>query len=152
MFRPLALVIAPVLLSLVGYAHAFACPPGKPSPPPESPPALERKVQTIFARNCTYNVSCHRGMDDTNPMSADLRNPRSAIGQPSVVHKDRILIIPGNADDSYLVELLLLDPDGDRALMPVTTFMGNGDPLPPDEVQAVKDWINSLPAATPTPT
>jgi mono/diheme cytochrome c family protein len=106
--------------------------------------ALEAQVAEIFEDECTM---CHdEGGDPTDPGDLNLEvPPGSLIGQRSVV-VDKPLVDPGNPANSYLLDKLYGSPDMVGDLMPP-----GGEPLPEEQLQAVEQWIASLPPAPDAP-
>ncbi|MEM6992835.1 MAG: DUF5777 family beta-barrel protein [Myxococcota bacterium] len=108
-----------------------------------APPALEDRVVEIFEASCT---ACH---DEDNPGSAegiDLGAPQTLINRASVDAPDRILVVPGDPDASYLLTKMV-GGDMQGELMPI-----GDDPLPSEQLTAVRNWIASMPGGPATPT
>lgn len=82
---------------------------------------LFSKVKTIFHDNC---ARCHGARSSFNP--DDLAGV--------VAQQD--LILAGDADNSPLYQRLILE-DGNRRKMP------RGGSLLPNEIEAIKTWINN---------
>jgi mono/diheme cytochrome c family protein len=118
---------------------------GPPSAAPD--PALEAAVRKIFDDACTM---CHSaGGDPTDPGELDLESPlTSLIGKKSVV-VDKVLVVPGDPDASYLIDKLYGTAAMKGGLMPEGM-----DPLAKDQLEAVRKWIAALPkdAAAPAVT
>jgi hypothetical protein len=112
--------------------------------PTESTEALEAKVVEIFEDACTM---CHdEGGDPTDPGDLNLEVPlTSLIGQRSVV-VDKPLVDPGNPGGSYLLDKMYGTPDMVGDLMPLGM-----DPLPPEELEVISQWIASLPRDADAP-
>ena len=99
--------------------------------------ALDAKVLKIFDDKC---ADCHSPTKHTNDKAkkpaldssinlADLRQNTKAVH-------------PGDADSSKLYKVLLLDRT-DKDSMPHSTKSKPRDALPPDEIEAIKAWINA---------
>ena len=134
-----------LLFSLV--ALGFAGPPEAATPEgsAQNPSAeLQAKVQSIFEDSCT---SCHDTSGDPgDPGGLDLESPvTSLIGRKSAA-VDRLLVDPGNPDGSYLLVKMREGQAMEGDLMPL-----GDDPLPQDQLDAVRDWIASLPKAETPP-
>ncbi len=100
--------------------------------------AQEAKVKEIFDEWCT---SCHSGGGNpaSDPAEVDLDVPLgSLVGVPSAAN-GKPLVVPGNPDASYLMLKIKGGEGMEGELMPM------GDELPADQLQAVADWIASLP-------
>ena len=119
-----------ILLSTALFATANAGPTAQ---------ELEPKVAELFDEWCT---ACHSGAPAAVSDSSELglESPLSSmVGLTSVDAAGKPLVVPGDPDASYLVAKLTGQGiEGD--IMP----MGD-DPLPPEQVQIVKDWIAALP-------
>ncbi len=105
---------------------------------PAADPALEAKVVEIFEESCTM---CHSaGGDETDPGGLPLEgSPTALVGRKSVV-VDKLLVKPGDPAGSYLLTKMTGGAGMEGDLMPM------GDRLPDDQLEAVKNWIASLPA------
>jgi len=115
--------------------------------PPPPPPTLA-DISPIFAARCADN--CHAAPDGgcldapvagLSLCAADARN--ALIGVPSRQVSTLALVTPLYAARSYLMRKLIPDPaDGG----PMTGVLGQreppGDPLPPDQLRAISDWID----------
>jgi hypothetical protein len=110
----------------------------------ESTEALEAQVVEIFDDACTM---CHdEGGDPTDPGDLNLEVPLSSlIGQRSVV-VDKPLVDPGNPSGSYLLDKMYGTPDMVGDLMPLGM-----DPLPPEQLEVISQWIASLPRDADAP-
>lgn len=104
----------------------------------------EARVAALLDEQCS---GCHgAGGDPADPGGLDLSRPPSAlVGMKSVVN-GRPLVVPGDPDASYLLAKIVPGATIDGDVMPV------GDALPPEQVDAVRQWIATLsPPATTTP-
>ena len=104
-------------------------------------PALEARVIEIFEESCTV---CHDQDDPSSAEGINLAAPSTLINRVAVDAPGRIMVVPGDPAASYLLTKMV---GGDMAgeIMPV-----GDDPLPPDQITAIKDWIASMPAAPGT--
>lgn len=102
------------------------------SPVPES-------IQKIFRRSCGV-VGCHQGQYPKMALNFDTAEGVAAtIGAASLGRPESKLIDPNDPDKSYI----LMKLRGDRAI--AGRRMPNGkDPLKPEEIQAIRDWIAGL--------
>lgn len=105
---------------------------------PETAPALEDKVREIFEASCT---ACHDDSGDpTEPEGIDLSgDPRSLIGRKSAA-VDRIMVVPGKPEQSYLLDKMYGTEGIEGDIMPL-----GDDPLPAEQLKVIEDWIASLP-------
>jgi len=101
-------------------------------------PALEARVIEIFDSSCT---ACHDEDDPSSAEGIDLGAPSTMIGRGSVDAAGKTLVVPGNPAASYLLDKMKGGAiEGE--VMPI-----GDDPLPADQLTAVRDWIASMPAA-----
>lgn len=97
----------------------------------------DRDLQPIWDREC---VSCHAGHRDGR-LSLMAGEGRDHLLGPSSQARDLPIVVPGDADGSYLLAKLegrALDfPGGHNTPMPPVTL------LPPDEIALVEAWIEA---------
>jgi len=105
-------------------------------------PAQEAKVKEIFDEWCT---SCHSGGGNpaSDPSGVDLAVPLSSLVGINSVATGKPLVVPGNPDASYLLLKMKGGEGLDGEVMPL-----GDDPLKPEQLQAVADWIAALPPPT----
>lgn len=84
---------------------------------------FENKVAPIFRQRC---LSCHN--DDERKGDFSLQTPKSALEEGFVE--------PGDSAESHLVDLIT--PVDGKAKMPK-----NADPLPPEQISAIRQWIDA---------
>jgi hypothetical protein len=94
-------------------------------------------VARIFDESCTM---CHDASDDTLNLAAD---PKGLVGRASTTGVP--YVVAGDAEASYLYQKLLGVEGIDGDPMP----MGE-DPLPPETLAVVRDWIAGLAEASTT--
>lgn len=104
-------------------------------------PALEARVVEIFEGSCT---DCHDTDDPSSAEGIDLGAPGSLIGRAAVDAPGKILVVAGNPDASYLLTKMIEGAPMEGDLMPL-----GGDPLPPEQIEAVRSWIAGLASAGP---
>jgi mono/diheme cytochrome c family protein len=102
---------------------------------PEPATELESRVREIFEESCT---ACHDASSDDVVLEGSLDHLR-APGSTGVP-----LVDPGNPEGSYLYQKMLGQEGIEGEAMP----MGE-DPLPAEQLAAVRDWIAALEAAPP---
>lgn len=102
-------------------------------------PAAEAQVKEILDEWCT---SCHSGGGNpaTDPSEVDLDVPLTSLVGISSVATGKPLVVPGDPSASYLLLKMTGGEGMDGDLMPL-----GDDPLPPEQLQLVADWISSLP-------
>ena len=102
-------------------------------PPPK--PTFTRVEKEVFT-SCTF-AACHVGAGAEN---LNLEKPAYAkiVGAPTHGWDGGTLVVPGKPDESYLYEKLSKDMPRTGVRMPNT-----GDPLEPERLQLVKDWITA---------
>ncbi|MCH9687694.1 MAG: hypothetical protein K0V04_40060 [Deltaproteobacteria bacterium] len=101
--------------------------------------AQEAKVKEIFDEWCT---TCHIGGGNpaSDPSEVDLAVPLSSlVGIPSAAN-GQPLVVPGDPDASYLLTKMRGGEGMEGEVMPL-----GDDPLPPEQLQIVSDWIAGLP-------
>ncbi|MDQ7053296.1 MAG: DUF5777 family beta-barrel protein [candidate division KSB1 bacterium] len=97
------------------------------------------EVLTIFENSCAYS-GCHMGR--RAPRGLDLTEDRAygnLVGVESSTKPQFLLVKPGDPDKSYIIKKLLGADDISGEQMP----KGN-EPLPPEQIQVITDWIRSL--------
>lgn len=128
-------------LLLIALLPACAAPAVGPSIPGGGFPPVERTLPSIsagiFTPRCASSA-CHGG---TGNAPLDLR-PEAAwlalVNAPSTQTDELPLVTPLDPDRSYLLRKLLGThaTTGSGAAMPP-----DGDPLDPEQLQAISDWI-----------
>jgi hypothetical protein len=96
---------------------------------------LDAKVLKIFDEKCAdcHSPTRHKNEKAKKPAldgTIDLNDLRN---NPKAVH-------PGDPDSSKLYKVLLLDRS-DKDSMPHSTKSRPRDPLPPEEIALIKQWI-----------
>jgi hypothetical protein len=123
--------------------------------PPGCPTvSFASNVQPIFNRSCATSSQCHgpngaQGLDLTPGSSIS-----NTVGVRSTQVLRRVLVRPGDPDDSYLfLKMTRLPPEIAGTLMP-QGCPGNpiGGAVCPtaDEISAVEQWITECATATPS--
>jgi mono/diheme cytochrome c family protein len=102
-------------------------------------PAQEAKVKEIFDEWCT---TCHSGGGNpaSDPSGVDLAVPLSSLVGVNSVATGKPLVVPGDPDASYLLLKMKGGEGMDGEVMPL-----GDDPLKPEQLQIVADWIAALP-------
>jgi len=95
------------------------------------PPSFEREVAPILEAGC----SCHQ----ENPANASLRYI-DLVGVPSTQLDDRLLVLPFEPANSYLLEKLLPDYP-DRLLEPMPPTWSYDPPLSLADLRTIERWI-----------
>lgn len=112
-------------------------------PPAESdtdttPPATLTEIQaSVFTPSCAFS-SCHG--PSGSAASLDLTEGHAygeLVGVASTGAPDRVRVVPGDPDASYLVAKLAADADIVGEPMP----SGDPDGLDPDLLERVRSWI-----------
>jgi hypothetical protein len=102
-------------------------------------PTLQSIQDSVFTPICS---GCHSGPAGPDlPSGQDLTSAEASyanlVGVPSLEVPDLLRVNPGDADASYLVQKLE-GTAAEGARMPL-----NGDPLPPETIAAIRDWITA---------
>jgi mono/diheme cytochrome c family protein len=113
-------------------------------PPAAADPALEAAVRKIFDDACTM---CHSaGGDPSDPGALDLESsPTTLVGRKSAV-VDKLLVVAGDPDASYLIDKIYGTAAMKGDLMPQGM-----DPLSKDQLETVRKWIAGLPKGATGP-
>lgn len=91
----------------------------------------------ILAATCGVGA-CHAGDDPAAGLDLASGDPAAALsGVPATYCADKILLVPGRPDRSYLVEKLTGPECGEQ--MP-----RDGDPLSEAEIDCVRAWIAEM--------
>jgi hypothetical protein len=144
--RPLRMVgIAAGIGGLTILACILPLPPeGAPTPGPGSPP-VDREIvsypfdiEPIFSKHCAV---CHRthGLSDQFGVPLQLKFGRARmdlINQPSSLDPRLTLVIPGDAENSFLYQKVAFDLPPRGLRMPFLT-----DPLSDVEIDLIRRWI-----------
>ena len=131
----IAIGIALVLSSCGGYDS-----PAQPSPNPNPTPTLQPTFSSIstqvFDRIC---VSCHNagGAQFAGGLRLDSGQAyNQLVNTPSTGRPAAVRVIPGNADDSYLIHKL----EGRSGIAGVRMPL-NGSPLTQADIDVIRTWI-----------
>ncbi len=133
MTRLLGTSVLATLLAVAGCC-------GDPFVPPE--PNLSSIQSVVFSRSCVFS-SCHGGV--TPKAGLDLRAGRSWSTLVGVATRTtasaRIRVVPGDPSASYLVDKLSGTGIESNMLFPRTTGMPPMQPLQPETIEAIREWI-----------
>ena len=103
-------------------------------------PTLTSLKENYFAASCNFG-SCHSsakagGLDLTGDVHAALVNAPAVF--PGAAAKGKVLVIPGDPDNSYFLQKLEGPDDGEGAIMP----FGAQEPMDPNcRIEMVRQWI-----------
>ena len=115
-----------------------AAPPDAP-PPPVCPDGLEvgfaADVQPIFDSRCT-DTACHDGTGSAASLDLSRGKSHGELVGATAFQCDRTRVVPGDIDESYLVNKLSAIDMCSGTLMPKAN-----ERLPDDELAAVLAWI-----------
>jgi hypothetical protein len=137
-------------LALIGLAMAAGCGGNDSGADMTSNAQVARNFDQInsqvLQKNCTFSV-CHAGgvraagaLDLTGDAYTALVNVAAVNGQASQEQLDRVK--PCDADKSFLMIKLRLAPPGSGGIGPYGENMPKNNPsLPPEQLQAISDWI-----------
>lgn len=107
---------------------------------------LEKQVVEIFSRNCA-RAGCHTGSSPMMGLKLTKEEFRArTINQPSTEKPGLMRIKPGHPDSSYLVMKIL----GEKEIIGSRMPFGR-DPLSPNEIATIVEWIKGLSAADAIP-
>lgn len=105
---------------------------------PTNPDATFSSIQTNILDSGCAVTGCHLGpsspfaLDLSSDVSYNNLTSRNASSAPTIPYVD-----PGNADGSYIVQVLEGAPGINVSRMPF-----GRPPLPEEQIQAIRDWIN----------
>ncbi len=130
-----------------GLTVTSGCDPDEPSAPTVCDEADEHSdlqwiQDNVFTPNCSSFDSCHRG-GDLGAGGLGLEPGDSAsnlIGVAARRHPDRQLVVPGRADDSYLMAVLGTEDVGPTE----ETMPPNGPLVCVEKRDAIRRWIDGL--------
>ena len=103
---------------------------------PELPATLSSIHDDVFHVSCSASV-CHGGAGPADGMNLDVDPFKSIVNVDSFDNPGEKRVVPGDSEHSVLY-LVLLGPHGATQRMPQV-----GDPLPPDEIDRIKRWIDA---------
>ena len=111
---------------------------GKEKCPTEPPtdPSFQNEIQPILTKSCAI-ASCHDafaqgGLDLSEGKAYDNLVDVASVNDPS-----KKLVVPDDADNSYLVIKIEGDPGDGTSRMPI-----GGNPLPDSEIELIRTWID----------
>jgi mono/diheme cytochrome c family protein len=122
------------ILSWAAFAAVVATSAARPAPAD-----LPERVQAVLRTSCAVS-GCHRGNFPAKKL--DLTPgpfPDSAVGVPSREVPELKIIDPGDPGRSYLVRKVTEGAEIAGKRMPI-----GRKPLAPEEIQALRDWIEGL--------
>ncbi len=114
--------------------------------PPGCPTlSLAQNIQPIFDRSCAQSTACHAGGAPPQDMNLSRGLAHSqTVRVHSTELPQRIRVIPGNPDNSFLVQKIEYPPGTPGTPMPQGC---PGNPvqgavcLSPDDIAAIRQWI-----------
>lgn len=117
-------------------ALALAACAGDPTDDPGLEPTLTNVQAEVFTPSCSFST-CHASPGASGLVLEDGGSHGSLVDVESADNPGAVLVIPGDAEGSYLVAKLRGDPGIVGASMPQ-----NGD-IDPTMVELVVDWIDA---------
>jgi hypothetical protein len=115
--------------------------PREPQGPCAEPVDYEATIAPIFEASCALS-NCHAGPSGASGLVLD---PGAAydhiVGQPAN-GSDKLLVAPGEPDASFLFDRVTAS-NGATRMPPI------GDPLPSDQIESIKCWIEQGAKAEP---
>jgi hypothetical protein len=104
---------------------------------PSAPPKFSEVQTRVFSVSCTFSA-CHDAASSQQGLNLSVGSAYSnLVNAPATGPMgNRVRVIPGDVKNSYLIEKLTSTTPAAGARMP-----SNGDPLEPDRLQLVEDWI-----------
>jgi len=111
--------------------------------PARCTPDLASIQATVFVPSCTGS-GCHSGVDPASMLDLTQGDLEARLVDRSAATCDRILVVPGNSQDSFLNEKISSDAPECGARMPL------GGQLDGSQIACISDWIDGLPAGCET--
>ncbi|HMA92610.1 MAG TPA: hypothetical protein VKP30_07985 [Polyangiaceae bacterium] len=100
-------------------------------------PKLQAIEQKVFAQSCTFS-SCHGTDSPKQGLSLVAPTHAALVGKASNEVSGRVLVVPFDAEQSYLYEKLTKDQPASGARMPFASEALSGEQL-----AAIKLWIEN---------
>jgi hypothetical protein len=125
MVRALPLLVLPLLV---------AC--GE-EPVPEPTPTFTQVDDDILSKSCAFS-SCHGGGSGGLRLDGTDADYDALVDVPSTGKPSATLVVPGDADASYLIQKL----EGADGIVGVPMPQGT-DSLEADRLQELRDWIDA---------
>jgi hypothetical protein len=106
-------------------------------------PTFSSIQANYFAQSCSFS-SCHGDGGKQGGLTLDTEESLGNMINVTATHagaaaKNKVLIVPGDAANSFLYQKLLGPAPDEGGIMP----SGQKEPLGPDcQLRAVRDWIN----------
>lgn len=106
------------------------------SAPTDAAPTLTQVQAEVFGPSCAFS-SCHAAPGASGLVLEDGLSHAALVNVPSADASGKTLVVPGDAEASYLVAKLRGDPGIAGFQMPT------GNPLDEARLQLVIDWIDA---------
>jgi hypothetical protein len=104
---------------------------------PSGPPPKFSQVQSdVFAKSCVFST-CHKGASPAGGLALDGNPYDRLVGAKSTSLPERIRVIAGDPDQSYVLEKLTKAKPEAGAQMPP------GAPLTGEQIDIVRRWIEA---------
>jgi hypothetical protein len=111
----------------------------KPAPPQPCTPDLPSIQATIFQPRCVSS-GCHAPNDSAGKLALGVSlDAKELIGVRSSVCPDKILVVPGAPDRSFLYDKVASSPPSCGLHMPL------GEQLADSQKACIRAWIEALP-------
>lgn len=133
------LILVSFAASAAALASACSGTSTQPTPGDTCTSDLGSIQETVFARSCSQQ-GCHSSVEPAAFL--DLASPgveQRLVGAPSATCENKVLVAPGNPDQSFLIEKMRLAMPGCGLRMPPTGA------LPAEEIACIESWIAGLP-------
>jgi len=100
---------------------------------------LSSLEENYFQKSCALSASCHSGGQPAGGLDLSIGNSYDAlVNVPGVFAPQKMLVVPGDPDNSFLVQKVEAPEPGEGTLMP----LGATEPMDPDcRIKALRDWI-----------
>lgn len=126
--------MAVVVLMLLVVACFFGC--SKECVQPTGEPSFSGEVQPLFTARCSFS-GCHDAGSASGELVLSAGQAYSQlVNVPSALEPDRVRVLPGDPQNSYLVMKL-------ENRQSVGEAMPLGDDLDSTEIQIIRNWIEN---------
>lgn len=105
-------------------------------------PTLSMVQKKVFTPSCGFGT-CHNPPQGAGGLVLNADSYAKIVNVPSSQVPGGTRVVPGDADNSFLFQKLSMTTEQLRSLGPdAGESMPPGEPLEPERLQLVRDWIN----------
>ncbi len=103
----------------------------------DSAPTLTEVETEVFQGSCVFS-SCHQGASPAGGLNLETPSFDKLVNKPSTQDPQRMLVVPGDPDASYVVDKLL-----SRNLVAGTEMMPPTAALSQERIDMITSWIEA---------